>query len=166
MLVMKKVSLALFFVLFACQTKPQAPLQIAKQGVAVAKVGDFIISDIELKEHIERIEMKTPQVLSTHQQKRRLLEQFMNLELLYTEALKRGFDKRFEFKSRLADIYVEDLALRARSRIDKGAIAEFYEKNRRAVDQSRVRHILLKTSANLAPNKKQVKENEFIVIGI
>ena len=131
--------------LVACEKKHIPPAADASQGLPIAKVGNRIITDRMLLERIQKIEKSFPRVYSTHVQKKNLLTEMMNIELLYDEAIQHNVDKRYEFKSRMADLYVQDLSEQARATVNDSAIERYYEKNKRAIDRIAARHILLKT---------------------
>jgi len=140
-----------------CKTRPQPPKEW--QGIAVAQVGERLILDSELLEHISHIEKETPQRLTTHNQKKALLDQLINIELLYQEAERRRFQDSFVFKARLAESFVEELANEARAEITPSVIERHYLENRRQYDQISARHLLLKTE-NLRSEEEKRKAFE------
>lgn len=147
----------LCFLVFAalilgCTPRPKPP--VISTGAAVAKIGDSVITDQDLLERIAAIEKNFPRVYSTHPQKKKLLDEMINLELLYREALASGLDKRYEFKSRLADLYIQQLAEQARATITDESVRKEYELNRKEYEQISARHILLKTPANASDSDK------------
>lgn len=77
-----------------------------------------------------------------------------NIELLYQEAIRMRLDKRYEFKSRLADLYVQQISEKARAEITDVEIKNFFEKNRAAYEQVSAKHILLKFKPGLSAKEK------------
>lgn len=142
--------LCLFLV--ACQERPVAPEH--PEGSVIATIDRENILASELERQIERIQQKTSQVPSTHQQKKELLEQLINIELIYQEALRQNFNQRFEFKSRLAEVYIEDLAAKSRANLKENQLRDFYAKNKSQFDQIAARHILLKTKTSMSEKEK------------
>lgn len=140
--------------LLACQAQPQAP-RVGDTPI-VAKVGEHLISSEDLLAQVERIEARTPQVLSTHPQKKELLEQMINVEVLFQEAIRQGLDESYEFKARLVDVYIDELAAEARAKISEEQLRREYEVNARAYDQVAARHILLRTE-RLGPEEDRQK---------
>jgi len=145
--------LAIF--LTACERRPSPPPEF--KGKAIAKIADRMILDSELLEHVEVVERETPQRLSTHNQKRQLLEQLINIELLYREALRMRFDESYVFKARLAEAFVEKLAQEAASKISEEVLERHYRANRREFDQVAARHILLRTDSQSPEEERRAK---------
>jgi parvulin-like peptidyl-prolyl isomerase len=83
----------------------------------------------------------------------------MNTELLYQEALALGLDKKYEFKSRLADLYVREIAEAARNKITDADLRQYFEENKEGIEQVSARHILLSTKETKSPKEKaELKE--------
>lgn len=127
----------------ACTPKPKAP-QMKSGALAVAKIGSDLISDQDLMSRVEAIEKSFPRTYSTHPQKLQLLKEMINLELLYREAMKLGLDKKYEFKSRLADLYIQQIAENARANISDAEVEKEFSKNSDMYQQVSARHILLR----------------------
>ena len=151
----------LFFIsiiFVSCQRRPRPPA-LSDNQLAVASVGSVTISDKDLENRIEAIEKTFPRVYSTYNQKKRLLEEMMNIELLYQKALELGLDKRYEFKSRLADLYVQQMSEKAKGELSDQKIREFFEANRDKYEQISAKHILLKfESTTSAKSKRALKD--------
>jgi parvulin-like peptidyl-prolyl isomerase len=145
------------FTFLACHSRPEAPIISANEGLVIAKVDGSIITDKMLKERIAAIEKAYPRSYTTYIQQKALLGEMMNIELLYREAVKLGLEKKYEFKSRLADLYVRELSEKARSEISDDKILKFFEANRAAVEQISVRHILLKVNGERGEAKKAIR---------
>ncbi len=149
--------------LVACERKPKPPAATQESGLAVARLNDRVISEQDILTTIQRAEAEFPQKFATHPQKKALLDQMINIELLYQEALKAGVDKRFEFKSRMVDLYVRDLAQSERARTTEEVLKKIYAENRDQIDQISARHILLKipkgaTKSAIKEVRKKVEE--------
>lgn len=139
---LKSTSLLLLFMgilASACERRPQAPVQ--PEGLAIAQLGQRVILDRDLMSVISLVEEKTPLKIATHPQKKELLDQFINVELLYEEALKRNIQEKYEFRSKLVDVYIEELSRQARDALTDREIEKVYLKNPRAFDQVAARHI-------------------------
>lgn len=128
----------------ACQSKPKPPEIAKSEGLAIAQIDSQIISSQDLQDRIQAIEKAYPRVYSTHLQKKSLLEEMIHINLLYEEAIKQGLDKTFEFKSRLADLYVRQLSEKAKADMDENQLRAFFEKHKREIEQISAKHILLK----------------------
>lgn len=149
------VIMGLSVVISACETRPQPPETEKDQALPIAKVESNMITDQDLLERIDAIEESFPRVYSTHPQKKDLLEQMVNIELLYQKALEQGIDQRYEFKSRMADLYVQELAEQSREQITDEKIRKHYENNRKQYDQISARHILLRVRPNASSEEKE-----------
>lgn len=143
--------------LVACSSKPEAPE--SKRGLTIAQVGDKLINSFDFKRDIERIESKSSQVFSTHAQKKELLNELINVELLFQEALRQGYDRRLEFKTRMVDLFIDDLSARAGSQVTKEKVRDYYQARKKKFDQVLARHILIRTSdANRDQARKQIQK--------
>lgn len=141
-----------FLTASGCTRRPEPPQ--TPSGTAVGKAGDTIITDKDLTERIAAIEKSFPRIYSSHVQKKNLLQEMMHIELLYRAALRLGLDKRYEFKSRLADLYVQQLSEEARSKISEDAVQDYYQKNKYQYDQISARHILMRAD-NTTPKARR-----------
>ncbi len=131
-------------VTMACQSRPTLPPPQADGSLVLARLGDDVITDHALKHRIEDIESQYPVKYSTHPQKMELLQELINLELLYKEALARGMQNDFVFKAKMADAYLARLSQEALRAMPADAVKKFYLDNRNDIDQISARHILLK----------------------
>lgn len=136
-----------------CTPRPRAPSN-PDGDLSVARVGQTVITDKDLMGRIAVIEKSFPRTYSTHIQKKQLLEEMVHIELLYQQAIELGLDKRYEFKSRLADLYIQQLAERAREKITEKEVLEEFELNKAEYQQVSARHILLKFGANESEKTK------------
>jgi hypothetical protein len=134
---------ALFILITACERRPTPPP--LESGLAIARIGDKIVTDKDLSKALESIKKKFPREFSAHPEKKSLLEQMINMELLFEAAMSAGLQDEPEYKTRLADLYVEKLSEKARSSIKEADLIAFYNENKTAIDQVSARHILMKT---------------------
>ncbi len=157
---MKILILLLIAAVFSDCTPRPKPTVSSDQGMPVAQIDQQLITDHDLLERIRTIESKYPRVYSTHNQKKELLQELIHVELLYQEALRRNLDQRYEFKSRLADFYVEELSRNARQQITQKDIEDFYRRNRFRYEQISARHILIKEKSENEMEEARQKLNE------
>ncbi len=127
----------------ACTPRPK-PAPVINNAVVLAEVGDRKITDVELKTRIEELQENFPLNYSTHPQKLELLNQLINVELLYQESLRIGLADDFIFKAKLADAYIDKLSREARKSVTQKQIDQYYEDHKDEIDQVAARHILLK----------------------
>lgn len=141
--------------LSSCTPRPVAPPAPRDNEVTVGVVDGTIITDKMLEDRIKAIEKAYPRSYSTLARKKDLLTEMMNIELLYKEALRMGLDKKYEFKSRLADLYIREISEKSRDEMSEDKLQKFFEDNRAAVEQISARHILIKADPNLASKEKE-----------
>lgn len=160
MRVFKSLSIICFLYVLACSRQVVAPSSDEQKGDPIAKIDDAIIYSSDLNEKIETIEKETPQVLSTHPQKRRLLDQVINIELLYQEALRLDFDKSYHFKAKLADAFVSELGRQGIESVTPESLKRYYEENKINFDEVSARHILLKMDRRATSAEKKIIYNK------
>lgn len=139
--------------MIACEKRPVPPK--TENQIPIARLDDRIFYGTELDELVKRLQDRTPIVFQSFPQKRQLIEQWINVELLYQAALKAKMQDRFEFKSRMADVYVEELAAQARNKLSEKEIKAEYLAHPQDYDQISVRHIMF-----ALPNGKKSSEKE------
>jgi peptidyl-prolyl cis-trans isomerase D len=82
----------------------------------------------------------------------------IHIELLYHQALAEGLDKRYEFKSRLADLYIQQISEQARAKISDQLIQNEFDQNKDQYQQVSARHILIRFG-----DKKDAKAKQEII---
>jgi len=133
-------SLGIFlFFISGCEKRPVAPA--ATQGMVIATINDHQIIDKDFLIIMDLIKERTPIKPETHPQKKELLDQLINIELLYEEALQKKFQDRLEFKIKLADVYIEDLMRQARETLKDQDIKDEYRRHPEEYDQVSAKHI-------------------------
>lgn len=145
--------------LVSCSPRPKPPTLAEGEGIAVAKVGNFIITDKDLLHRIEIIESEFPRKFTEHVQKASLLQEMVHLELLAKQAQKLGLENTYEFRVKLADLYVDQISRNARKDVTDEEIEKFYQANRNIIDQVAARHILIKFKPDVpkAELRKQIE---------
>lgn len=137
----------------SCSSKPVAP-QISS-GVAIAKVGDLIISSNDLLAEVELIQKKTPQVLSTHPQKIDLLQQMIFIEMMNMKWNHKFKEENFSQRSQFADEKISELIEASSKQLTDSRLQSFYEENKDRVDQVSARHILKRVGRRATPDEKK-----------
>ncbi len=127
----------------ACERRPNPPK--VENGSAIARIGEKIVTDKDLSKALDSIKKKFPREFSAHPEKKSLVEQMINIELLFEAAMNAGLQDEPEYKTRLADLYIEKLSEKARSSIKDSDLLAFYQENKTAIDQVSARHILMKS---------------------
>jgi parvulin-like peptidyl-prolyl isomerase len=141
----KIVGCLLLLGIVGCESKP-LPAPLSKTGPVIASVDDFQVSQSDLEGLIEEIESKTPQVIQSFQQKRELAQELVHVQLLYEAALKAGFADSFQFKSKLAEVFIEAMERDLRESLSAQEIERFYQQNKQNFDEVSARHILLRAN--------------------
>jgi len=137
------LGLVLIVVCAACTRRPQPPH--VDNGLAIAQIDQRVLTDKDLQKSIAVIKKKFPREFEAHKEKKSLVEQLIHLELLAEAAKSAGLEKDIEFRSRLADLYVERLSESARASVSEKDLISFYKKNAASIDQIAARHILVKS---------------------
>jgi len=127
------------FLLMACEGRPTPPAAI--KGLVIATIGEQQIVDRDLQDIVRVIKERTPLKPETHPQKKELLDQLINIELLYQAALEQKFQDRIEFKTKLADVYIEDLMRQARESLTERDIKNEYVRDASEYDQVSTKHV-------------------------
>lgn len=146
------IGLSIFLVATSCTPRPQPPTALT--GNVIASVGSTNITDLEFMERVGQLEKEFPRKFDTHPQKYELLKEMMSVELLYEAAIQAGLDKSFEFKTRLADLYVKKMSEDARHQLSREDIEKYFEDNKSDIEQISAKHILLKTNAKMSRSEK------------
>ncbi len=150
--------------LTACESRPKAPEILGQNSKPLAKIGSTIVTDTELLERIAVIEKTYPRHYTTHLQKKELLNEMINVQLLYEAALNERLDKEYEYKSRLADLYIRKLSEEWRSKIEEKDLKVFFEENKKNIEQISARHILLRVTPNVKAAQRSEKRKKIEAI--
>lgn len=149
---MKKAVLVLImiFALFSCAKQDNAQ----KSGY-LAKVGNTKITQADLDKLYQSLPDYAQQIYQGEQGKAKILEELINKEILFQEAVKKGMDRNPDFikvmeeykKVSLAQELLEKEIISAAEVSEKDA-KDFYDKNKSqfsSISQLKASHILVKT---------------------
>jgi peptidyl-prolyl cis-trans isomerase C len=141
------ISFLLVFV--ACAKKE------GEKGPYLAKVGNAVITQADFEREFKNLPQFAQALFQGSAGKERFLDELIKKEMLYQEALKRGFDKDPKYLAKVEDFQKLTLVsmLLEKEIESKGKVTEqdarnYYEKHKEdfaAVSQIRVSHILVKT---------------------
>ncbi len=123
----------------ACERRPQAPASEA--GIVIAKIDGQEITDRDFLGLVDLVQERTPLKLSTHPQKKDLLEQAINLQLLYEEGIRKGLQNKFQFRAKIADVYLDQMIKEVRDSIADEQIRAEYLRDPKKYDKVSARHI-------------------------
>lgn len=149
----------------ACTPRPTPPKNTpSEKGLPLARAGEKVIFEFELKDRIEKIEEKYPRNYSTFLQKKDLLQEMLHLELLYKKALESGLSDSYEFKARLVDLYIQELSKKARDSLTEKQVKDIYEKYPQEFDQVSARHILFQIHPKMKEAEIEARKKQLIEI--
>lgn len=129
------------------------------KGPVLVKVGGSTIAESDL-ESLVRVNPRLKPRLATPAGKQKILENFVEQELLYQESLKRGLNRSKEVKEKTA-LYDKIIIAQALldDELDK-KVKEYYENHKDEFERIRISHILVRVaapSAEAGKGKKTVK---------
>ena len=90
--------LAIIFALFACAKQDKA-----QTGAYLAKAGNTKITQADLDALYQALPDYAQQMYEGEQGKQKILDELINKEILYQEALKKGVDKNPDFVKRMEE---------------------------------------------------------------
>ena len=152
---------------FACEKKKE-PVNTQPSPGDIVRVGETIFTR-------DRFENLLPQgqfALYAKEDKRAYINKWVDIELLYQEALRRGLKDDPRIKERIRNLEKEFLAdhllfleMRERIQINEKEIEDYFEEHRREYEREyRVKHILLNTREDAEKVKELLKSNSFSYI--
>ncbi|NIP38834.1 MAG: hypothetical protein GWO07_08840 [Candidatus Dadabacteria bacterium] len=111
------------------RTKPES-------GKIVARIGSSHITEQQLRDAVESLPVKQRILIeSSREQKDRFVESYINKEILYREALKRGYGEKEDIKKSVED-YKKKIVIRKLSEdllkleITDSQLEQYYEENK------------------------------------
>jgi peptidyl-prolyl cis-trans isomerase C len=144
----------LAMVLGACAKK--GPEQ--KGGPFLAKVGNAVITEADFDKELQSLPDYAQQMFQGGEGREKLLDNIINKEVLYQEAVKKGLDKTPEFTKKIEDLKKDMLAqeifkneILDKVQVTDQEVKDYYEKKKEdltTISQIRASHILVKTEAD------------------
>ena len=161
------VVLIVILLCFACEKEKEPIIEKPSPG-DIVKVGETVFT----KEGLENLLPQGQHALYTKEDKKTYINRWVDVELLYQEALRRGLKDDPRIKARIKNLEKEFLAdhllfleMRERTQIDDQEIKDYFEEHRREYEREyRVRHILLNTREEAEKVKNLLKSNGFSYI--
>jgi len=161
---MMAVLLVLILLSSACQEKKD-PGDTQPSPGDIVRVGEKVFT----KEGFENLLPRDQDGLYTAEDRRSYINRWIDVELCYQEALRRGLKDDPRVKARIKNLEKEYLAdhllfleMRERIQIEEKEIKDYFEEHRREYEREyRVRHILLNSREEAEKVKNLLKRNSF-----
>ncbi len=153
----------LLFAFIACAKKGE------EKGPYLAKVGNVKIMQADLEREMKNLPGFAQKMFEGSDGRERFLNELIKKELLYQEALKKGFDKDAEYLKRVEDFKKITLVgtllekeMASKATVSDQDIKDYYEKHKEefAVGQIRASHILVKTEEDAKKILERLKKGE------
>jgi parvulin-like peptidyl-prolyl isomerase len=165
--VMKKLAIGLILTvaLISCSKKG-----VEQKGPFLAKVGNATITEAEYDREFQALPAYAQQLFAGEQGKEKFLNEIINKEILYQEALKKGLDKTPDYQKKLEDFkkltLVSELfekEIMSKAKVSDQEVKEYYEKHKQdfaPTTQIRASHILVKTEDEAKKVLERLKKGE------
>jgi len=161
---MMAVLLVLILLSSACQEKKD-PGDTQPSPGDIVRVGEKVFT----KEGFENLLPRDQDGLYTAEDRRSYINRWIDVELCYQEALRRGLKDDPRVKARIKNLEKEYLAdhllfleMRERIQIEEKEIKDYFEEHRREYEREyRVRHILLNSREEAEKVKNLLKRSSF-----
>jgi peptidyl-prolyl cis-trans isomerase C len=164
---MKKIALCLILVaaLISCTKKG-----VEQKGPYLAKVGNVTITQADYDREFKTLPEYAQQMFSDEQGKEKFLNEIINKEMLYQEALKKGFDKTPEFQKKLEEFKKLTLVTElfekeviSKAKVSDQEVKDYYEKHKEELVptvQIKASHILVKSEDEAKKVLERLKKGE------
>ncbi len=158
------ILVCLLYAVVSCAQKEE------KKAPYLAKVGNVKITQADLDRELKSIPEFAQKLFEGAGGKEKFLDEIIKKELLYQEALKKGYDKDAEFQKKVEDFkkitlisMLLEKEIEAKTEITEQDVKNYYEKNKNEfaqISQIRARHILVKTEDEAKKILERIKKGE------
>jgi parvulin-like peptidyl-prolyl isomerase len=164
---MKKIAfgLVLAVALISCSQKATE-----QKGPYLAKVGNTTITQADYDKEFKTLPEYAQQLFSDEQGKQKFLDEIVNKEILYQEALKKGLDKTPDFQKKLEDFKKITLVTQlfekeiiSKAKVSDQDAKDYYDKHKEEfvpTTQIKASHILVKTEDEAKKVLERLKKGE------
>jgi len=164
---MKRVAVVCFLALalVSCSKK-----QAEQKGPYLAKVDNTAITQEDFDREFRSLPDYAQQMFSNTSGRERFLNEIINKELLYKEAMKKGFDKAPDFTKKVEEFKkltlvseVFEKEIMAKAKVSDQDVKDYYEKNKDdfvVAREIRASHILVKTEEEARKVLERLKKGE------
>jgi len=149
---------------FACVKKEE------QKGPYLAKVGNVEITQADFEREIKNLPDFAQKMFESNSGKEKFLEELVKKEILYQEAVKKGFDKDSGYLKKVEDFKKITLVgillekeIEAKATVSEKDIKDYYENHKEdftPVSQIRASHILVKTEQEAKDIAERLKKGE------
>ncbi len=164
---MKKTALCLILTvaLFSCSKK-----SAEQAGPFLAKVGNVTITQADYDREFQSLPEYAQQLFTDEQGKEKFLNEIINKEMLYHEALKKGLDKTEDYRQKLHEFKKLTLVtelfekeIMAKAKVSDQEVKDYYDKNKdefTLTTQIKASHILVRTEDEAKRALERLKKGE------
>ncbi|MDH5767569.1 MAG: peptidylprolyl isomerase [Nitrospirota bacterium] len=149
---------------FACAKKGE------QKGPYLAKVGNVEITQADFEREIKNLPDFAQKMFENSSGKEKFLDELVKKEILYQEAIKKGFDKDSGYLKKVEDFKKITLVsvllekeIEAKATLSEQDIKDYYEKHKEEftpVSQIKASHILVKTEQEAKDIVEKLKKGE------
>lgn len=155
----------LVFALVSCSKK-----EAEQKGPYLAKIDGTTITQADYDREFKALPDYAQQIFTDASGREKFLNEIINKELLYKEAVKKGFDKSPEFKKKIEEFtkltLVSELfekEIMGKAKVSDQDIKDYYDKNKDSfvvATEIRASHILVKTEEDAQKVLARLKKGE------
>ena len=141
-----------------------------QKGPYLAKIDKTTITQADFDREFKALPDYAQQIFTDAAGRERFLNEIVNKELLYKEAMKKGFDKSSEFNKKMEDFKkltlvseVFEKEIMAKSKVSDQDIRDYYDKNKDSfvmATEIKASHILVKTEEEAQKVLARLKKGE------
>ena len=141
-----------------------------QKGPYLAKIDKTTITQADFDREFKALPDYAQQIFTDAAGRERFLNEIVNKELLYKEAMKKGFDKGSEFNKKMEDFKkltlvseVFEKEIMAKSKVSDQDIRDYYDKNKDSfvmATEIKASHILVKTEEEAQKVLARLKKGE------
>lgn len=151
--------------LVACSKK-----EAEQKGPYLAKIDNTTITQADFDREFKALPDYAQQIFTDAEGREKFLNEIVNKEILYKEAMKKGFDKSPEFNKKMEDFKkltlvseVFEKEIMAKSTVSDQDIRDYYDKNKDSfvmATEIKASHILVKTEEEAQKVLARLKKGE------
>jgi parvulin-like peptidyl-prolyl isomerase len=164
---MKKIAVGLILTvaLMSCSKKG-----VEQKGPFLAKVGNVTITQADYDREFKTLPEYAQQIFAGEEGKEKFLNEIINKEMLYQEALKKGLEKTPDFQKKLEEFKKVTLITElfekeiiSKAKVSDQEIKDYYDKHKEELaptTQIKASHILVKTEDEAKKVLERLKKGE------